>query len=194
MEKFRPKGDEGISTEIPTVSGELYERTREALAEEGYTFVVDIKPLSIGQLFVFVSFPKYIRNIVSPQMEVAINPNNLRIEGSNSESTDAQIEMIAKEEARLKGKLPQEARGVISMCMQRAPVLVQLERAYKEDTGKVLFTDWSGRTDTQTVPGYVATVGRNYPSYRFDVADCSRDTGNKFIFAVPAVVLPRKLS
>lgn len=192
----------GTSFEIPTVREELYTRTLEALAKEGYTFVVDILPVSIGQLatdkatsqrFGYVSASENMRAIIPPQMKVAINPNNLRITNSNSKSTDTQIEMIKEEEAALKGKLPQEVRNLISMRIKNASVLAQLDDKYQKKTGKVLFTNWSGRTDDQTVPDVVVGVGRVTPTSGLHVVGWGRSFGRADIFVVPVVVLPRKL-
>jgi len=189
--------------EIPTVSEELYMKTREALVKEGYTFVVDIESLSIDQLaedpvisqrFGYVSPSEDMRGIVPPQMEVAINPKNLRIKDSNYKPTDTQKIMINNEETGLKDKLPKDVRSLISMRMQNASVLVQLDDKYQKETGKVLFTDWFGRTDDQTVPGIVAGVGRFDPADRLDVHDWDRGGGDDYVFAVPVVVLPRKLA
>ena len=189
--------------EIPTVSEELYTKTREALAKEGYTFVVDIKPLSIGQLMAdeatkqrlgYVNSSENMRAIAPQQMEVAVNPKKLRIKNSNSKSTDTQIEMLQKEETALKDKLPQEVRPLISMRMQNTSVLAQIDDKYQKQTGKALFTNWFGRTDDQTVPGIVSGVGRSDPASGLDVLGWVRDFGRGLVFAVPVVVLPRKLT
>lgn len=187
--------------EIPTVSKELYAQTKEALAKEGYTFVVDIEPVSIGQLatgeetsqrFAYVNPSENMRAIVPPKMEVAINPENLRIKNSESKSTDTQIRMIQREETALKGKLSQEVRDLINMRMQNASVLAQLDGEYEKETGEVLFTNWFGRTDDQTIPGRVANVGRYNPTSRLLVRYWDRDLGYDVVFAVPVVVLPRQ--
>lgn len=188
--------------EIPTVSETLYTQTREALAKEGFTFVVDIEPVSIGQLatdeatswhFGHVNPSEGMRAIVPQQMEVAVDPKNLRIRTSNSNPTDSQIRMIQDREAALKGRLPEDVRDLISMRMQHASVLAQLDFEYQKRTGKLLFTDWFGRTDDQTSPGRVAGVGRNEPSYWLDVSDWNRGRGSSVVFAFLTVVLPRKL-
>lgn len=189
--------------EIPTVSEEMYVKIREALAKENYTFTVAIEPVSIGQLvtdgvigqrFKYVNSSGDMRAIVPPKMEVAINPKNLRIRKSNLKSTDTQIRMIQEEEKVLKDKLPQEVRGFINMGMQNASVLAQLDCKYEEKTGRVLFTNWFGRTDDQTFHGDVAGVGRHVPTSGLYVVGWSRDDGPGLVFAVPVVVLPRKLA
>lgn len=188
------------ASEIPTVSAELYVKTRKALAKKGYTFIVDILPVSIGQLAKDeatnqrVNASENMRAIVPPQMEVAINPKNLRIKNSNSKSTEDQIRMLKEEEKALKVKLPQEIRDIISIRMQTASVLAQVDAKYQKKTGKVLFTNWFGRTDDQTIPGGVVIVGRFDSASRLDVCVWPRGYGVDFVFAVPVVVLPRKLA
>jgi hypothetical protein len=189
--------------EIPTVSEALYTQTREALAKEGYTFVVAVEPLSIGQLasdkaisqyFSYVNPSKHMRGIIPQQMEVAINPKKLRLKGSNSESTDTQIGMIKHEEAGLNGKLPQEVRDLVSMRMQNASVLMQADFKYQEETGEVLFTNWFGRTDDEASPDLVINVGRADPTSRLSVGAWVRGDGYGPLFAVSVVVLPRQLT
>ncbi|MBF8249549.1 MAG: hypothetical protein HW400_150 [Candidatus Levybacteria bacterium] len=191
------------SFEIPAVSEELYMKTREALAKEGYTFIVDILPVSIGQMvtdkatsqhFGYVNPSENMRAIIPLQMEVVINPKKLRIKGSNSKSTDTQIEIIKNEGTKLKNKLPQEVKNLVSMHMRNASVLAQLDCKYQQETGKVLFTNWYGRTNDQIVSGHVAYVGRHAPASLLDVSDWSRGVGRDSVFAVPVVVLPRKLA
>lgn len=187
--------------EIPTVSEVLYTQTREALRKKGFLFIATIEQLSIGQLaaneatsqhFDYFNPSKNVCAIVPPQMEVAINPKKLRIEKSNSKSTDTQIKMIKKEEKALKGKLPQEVRDLIGMRMQNASVLVQLDFKYHEETGGILFTNWLGRTDDEIVPGYTANVGRNDPTNKLSIGAWVRSDGYDPLFAVYIVVLPRK--
>lgn len=190
--------------EIPTVSKELYEKTREALAKEGFTFVVEIKPASIDQLvtgtkrllFGYINPAREMRSNISPQIEVAIDPNNFRIEDSNNLSTDDQIEKIKEREAILKGKLPKDVRDVISMLKppKYASILAQLDFEHQTRTGRAFFTNWFGRTDDQVIPGSVAHVGRFGPTSGLLVRDWARGDGRDYVFAVSAVVLPRQLA
>ena len=186
---------------IRTVTKEQYTKTLEDLEKEGYTFVVAIDPVSIGQLatgeatskhFDYLNPSRNVWDIRPPRMEVAINPNKLRVKKSNFKSTDAQIRKIRKEEASLRGKLPQVVRNFISMRMQNASVLVQLDFKYQEKTGEVLFTNWHGRTDDQTVSGSTANVGRSDSTSRLSVGAWVRGDGYGPLFAVSVVVLPRK--
>lgn len=190
--------------EIPAVSEELYVKTREALAKEGFTFFADIKPVSIGQLaidkgptpfFDYINPSEKMRCNVPPQIEVAIDPNNFGIEGSNYKSRDDQIKKIQEKETALKSKLPKEVRDLISMRMpKQASILAQLDFEHQKQTGKILFTSWFGRTDDQTAPGLVAHVGRDDPTERLLVCGWPRVFGYRYAFAVSVVVLPRKLA
>lgn len=202
------------SIEIPTVSELLYMKTREALAKEGYIFVVNIESVSIGQLlshqatslhFEYVNPSENMRTIVPPQMEVVVNPKSRRIENSNSKSTDVQIRMIEEEEAVLRVRLPKEVRNLISMRVQNVSVLVQTHFKYKEATGKVFFANdkfggllgggWFAGTDDQTSPGRVAFVGRYSAPRGLYIGDTNRARNNEDnnVFAPRLVVLPRKL-
>lgn len=190
--------------EIPRVSKEVYTLTREALVKEGFTFVADIKPVSVCQLaanegttpfFDYINPSEKMRSNVPPQIEVAIDPSNFRIEGSNYKSADDQIKKIQEQEISLKGKLSKDVRGFISMIRPRhASILAQLDFEHQKQTGKKLFTNWFGRTDDQTVPGVVAHVGRDYQTEKLLVCGWSRSHGYPYVFAVSAVVLPRKLA
>ncbi len=199
----QPKKTAG-KLEIPIVNEGLYNKTREALEKQGLSFIVAIAPESIGQLaartetgsfFGYINSSRQMRSNVPPQIELAIDPNNFRIANSNNLPTDVQFEWIKGEETILKGKLPADVRNVISLLRPKhASILAQLDFGHQKRTGKVLFTDWFGRTDDQTVPGYVARVGRSHPTLRLGVGDWSRGSGGGDVFAVSAVVLPRKLA
>lgn len=104
---------------IPRVSEALCSQTRDALAKKGFTFVVAIEPVSIGQLvtdeatsqrFDFVHSSENMRAIVPPQMELAINPKILRIRRSNSKSTNTQIKMIQEREQLLNVDFPKKPK------------------------------------------------------------------------------------
>ncbi len=191
------------SLEIPAVSEKLYVKTRKELEKQGLEFVV-VNPESIDQLatneearslFGYINRSEKMRSNIPPQIEVAIDPNHFRIEGSNRLSTDDQIEKIKHQEAMLKGKLPEDVKNLISMRMpEHASLLVQLDLEYQKRKRKALFTNWFGRTDDQTFLGLVAIVGRFDPTGRLLVDGWPRGIGSDFLFAVPVVVLPRKLA
>jgi len=190
--------------EIPTVSEEQYTETREALEKLGFNFVVTLNPQSIDQLanapttaplFGYINPSDKMRSNLPPQMEIAIDPNHFRIEGSNNLSTTDQFKKIKEQEVILKEKLPENIRNVISMLRPKhASILAQLDFEHQKRTRRVLFTNWFGRTDDQTVPGFVAIVGRYVPASRLDVFGWNRFYGNILVFAVSTVVLPQKLA
>lgn len=189
---------------IPTVSGEGYKRICETLAKEGFIFVVAIKSVSIGQLatnrrtgllFDYIDPSEEMRSNIPPQMEVAIDPNNFRIEGSDRFPTVAQFGEIEEQEAFLKKKLPKNVRNLISMFNPNASILAQLDFEHKKRTGRVLFTDWFGCTnDRSSDPGNATVVGRKDPTGGLRVGDWRRVGGIDLVSAVSVVVLPRKLT
>lgn len=181
------------SFEIPTVSEEVYKRTIEALAEEGINFRITIEPKSLGQLFEeensreqgnrfgYINSSTSLRAIVPPQMEVAIDPNNFKIGGSNNLSTANQIKKILERERILKDVLRTKAGDEVANAISIMPmikgsssVLSQLDFAYQDKEGKLLFPDFHGRTDDQSVSGFVAHVGRAGPAGRLRVRGWGR--------------------
>lgn len=159
-EKPKPHGLEPIrfAIEIPAVSKEVYMRTREALEAVGHTFVTAIRSVSIEDLlaedrqrkqvrFGYVNDSKTMRATVPPEMEVVVNPDRVRIEGSNRLPTDEQKAKIKTEEAELKEQLPKDLRDLVSMHMVDPSTYSQLEDAYIDKEGKLLFPDYFARTD-----------------------------------------------
>lgn len=176
----KPHGLEQIRyvIEIPEVSEELYARTREALEATGYTFVAAIRSVSIKDLLLedeqreregkprrldYVNDSKTMRATVPPEIEVAINPSSVRIERSNCLSTNDQQARIREEEVRWKKQLLEDVRPYVSMRMVDPSTYSQLEDAYMDKEGELLFPNYFARTDVQTVRGYVADVGRVDP-------------------------------
>lgn len=195
-----------IAPEIRKVTKEKYQRLLEALKHEGIDFVVAIKPKSMGQLYEedgkrperdqkigYVDPSETMRAITPPKMEVAFSSKRVRIKRSNNLSANAQKQMIAEEEAKLKSKLPEDLRDTISMIMPGVSVQQQMDAAYEANTGQLLYPDFFGRSDDETVPGSVADAGRPSPAYQFRVVDCSRDVGRPDVFAIRVVVLPQIL-
>lgn len=193
--------------EIPTVSEARYEQVCKALAEKGITFVVAINPESIDQLaanektkpffdFDHVDSSGEMRSDVPPQMEVAIDPRNFRIEGSASLSPVNQLEEIDDTEAFFKEKFSRNVRGLISMLRPNASILAQLDFKHQKRTGKVLFTDWFGCANNQfSDPDKgVTCVGRKDPTGGLRIGDWNFVDGLDIVYAVSAVVLPRKLA
>lgn len=203
-------GKEGLAPkarfEIPAVSEELYNRVREAVEQAGYNFIVPIRSVPLEDLIAedrqreqdgkprrlgYVNDSKTIRATIPPKMEVAINPTRFKIAGSNRLSTDQQEKKINQEQVMLRGQVPSDIQHLVNMEMVDPSALSQLEDAYMDKTGGLLFPDYFARTDVQ--PVHVARVGRDDPSHRRDVGGWHR-FGYGPIFAVSVVVLPRKLT
>lgn len=197
--------------EIPAVNEELYNRTREAVEQAGYNFVVPIRSVSIADLLaedkqrkqrgeprrlVYVAPSKTMRATVPPEMEVAINPAKFKIEGSNFLSTDEQKKRIKAVEVQLRAQVPQDIQYLVIMEMVDPSTISQIENMYRDEhNGAVLLRDWFARTDMETVQGRVAIVGRYSPKGRGGrrVGGWRRDLGDDLVFAAAVVVLPRKL-
>lgn len=210
-ETSKPRGLEPIrfAIEIPTVSEELYRRTREAVEQAGYKFIVPIRSVSMQDLLAedelryqngkarrlgYVNDSKRMRDTVPPEMEVAIDPARFKIEGSNRLSTDRQKIRVKQEQAILKGQVPKDIQHLVNMEMVDPSTLSQVEDKYMEENNALLLPDWSARTDIQTIQGLVAHVGRPYPAYPRYVNVWNRGNGYDGVFAASVVVLPRKLS
>lgn len=194
--------------EIPTVSDETYAETRKAVEATG-AFIVSIRSLTMEDLLRedeqrgqrgepkrlgYVNDSKTMRATLPPEMEVFINPNAVRIEGSNNLSTDRQKIKIAEVEARFKDHLPERVRPFVSFHMVDPSTYSQLEDAWMDAGRGLLLPDYFARTDVRNVEGGVARVGRHDPSDQRDVDDWNRVHGDRFVFAVPVGVLPQKLA
>lgn len=186
--------------EIPTVSKELYNKTREDLGEKGFIFVA-IEPVSTyslaidkASLFGYLNLSTEVIRHIPPQIEVAIDPKNFKIKGSNNLLTDDVFQKIQERETALRRKLPKNVRDLISLLrVIPSSILIQLDLEHQGQTRKVLFTDWFGRgVDDRTVPDRIVRVGRSDPTRKLDVDAWGRD-GDNNVFAVSAVVLPREL-
>lgn len=194
--------------EIPEVSEDLYEKTIKELAGQGYKLIVDIEPLKISQLakdkitrplFGYINPSEEMRSNFPPKIKIAINPDNVKIEGSNNLPSDAQAEMIGIQEAILRNTLSEDVRDNIFMLRPSdasASIFAQLDFRYQEQTGKRLFADYFARTDDQTHPGWGAIVGRNpyLPSNGLIVVDRNFHKKSNIVFGISVVLLPQKLS
>lgn len=195
-----------FAVEIPTVSEEIYRRTREAVEQAGYSFIVPIRSISMQDLITedeqrgsrrlgYVDDSKRMRATVPPEMEVAINPARFRINGTNGLPINEQKRRIKQEQAILRGQIPEDIRHLVNMGMVDPSTISQVEDKYMDkNNGALLLPDWFARTDVQTVQGNVAFVGRHGPNVRRDVDDWDRGDGDGRVFAASVVVLPRKLA
>lgn len=192
--------------EIPTVDEETYRRTREAVEQVGYSFIVAIRSISMQDLIAedeqrgsrrlgYVNDSKRMRATVPPEMEVAISPARFKINGTNGLHTNEQKRRIKQEQAILRGQVPEDIRHLVNMEMVDPSTISQVEDEYMDkNNGALLLPDWFARTDVQTVQGYVAYVGRSDPYYQRYVNDVNRGFGCGVVFAASVVVFPRKLA
>ena len=191
---------------IPLVSEEVYRETRRAVEATG-VFITSVRSVSIRDLLAedelreqrgkprrlgYVNESKRMRATVPLEMEVFIDPNAVRIEGSNNLPTNTQKQMIQDAGERFRDKLPQGVRSNVVFDMMDPSTMSQLEDAWMDAGRGLLLPDYAARTDVQTVPGCVANVGRGDPTYRRVVSGWGRDFGLDHVFAVPVGVLPRK--
>jgi len=147
---------------IPEVSEELYVRTREALASQGFTAAVDIKPLSIAQIveahqrsFAPQTIDK-ARSLVTdgavtpPEMQVVARPNKWNIHGSERPLTsrEAVNALTHEEEEALRERLPADVRELVSMPMPCASVIMQLgiEMRYRSSGVGFILPDFRSRS------------------------------------------------
>lgn len=211
VENPRPRGLEPIrfAIEIPIVGDEVYLKTCEAVRATGYTFFAAIRPVSMEDLIAedrqreqeknsrrlgFVNDSKAMRATVPPEMEVAINLDRVRIDGSNYLSTDDQQAINKEEEATWKEQLPEDIRPFVSMHMMDPSTYSQLEDAYVDSKGGLLLPNYFARTDVPTVSGRVAMIGHLDSSRQRRVGEWDRNEGQYNIYFVPVVVLPRRLT
>lgn len=212
-------GKKEISPRFPMVEGiGVSEKTlfelRAALIKLGYSFFARTSPLSIAQLksmnkkdFDFMNSSETMRAIVPPSMEIAVNPHKLKLSNSRrsleegwGESLAADeylaLEALSLEEKDLKSFLPDGLKDFVSMPVLSASTLVQIDKAYRKESGGFFFDEWYGQSNSQTEYGVAVSVGREW-GYGKHSGNGLRigdwDIYDQPIFMVPAVVLPRKI-
>lgn len=195
-----------LEIEIPQVSEEVYAKTRKAV-EATRAFIAPIRSVSIEDLLAedrgrgqrrfnheWVNSSKTMRATVPPEMEVFIDPNAVRIEGSNDRPTDVQKQMIQDAGARFRERLPDAVRSLVVFNMMDPSTISQLEDRWMDVGRGLLLPNYFARTDVEIVRGYDARVGRFGPNDQRRVVDWYRDLGYDLDFAVFVGVLPRKLA
>lgn len=119
--------------------------------------------------------------------EVAINPSELFLPGSNGKTLQEQEKMIAD----FSKKLGRKVGGVMAI-MGEAADYVDLAFAYFDKTGKYLFGEKYNydyaRTKTPSVGSSVALVGSFRRDSGLGVSDWFRGDGDDLVWAVPLVV------
>lgn len=196
--------------EIPSVSEEVYAATRRAVetAIPG-VFITPIRSVTMENLLAedsqrkqrgesgrlgYVNESKTMRVTLPPAMEVFIDPKAIRIEGSNSLSTDAQKAEIARVAASYRERLPEALRDNVDWHMVDPSTMSQLEDAWMDAGNEPFLPNFFARTDVETVEGDVAHVGHRGPDRQRVVVDWRRVPGYDGVFAVAVGVLPQKLA
>lgn len=196
-----------FAIEIPQVPQGVYEETRRAVEATG-AFITSIRPLSIQDLLRedrkrmegerrfsdWINPSQLMWATVPPNMEAFIDPQNVRIEDSNSLPTGLQKELIAQARAEFRLQLPEAVRFLVGLQMVDPSTYFQLEDAWMAAGRGLLFPDFFARTDVKTVEGGVADIGRIEPSDQRKIIGHNRNLGHRKVFAVPVGVLPRKLA
>ena len=94
-----------------------------------------------------------MRATLPPEMEVFINPNAVRVEGSNNLSTNEQKIKIAEEAAKFKEQLPEGVRAFVGLYMVDPSTYSQLEDAWMDAGNGLLLPNYFARTDIRIVGG-----------------------------------------
>lgn len=202
--------------EIPEVSEEVYAETRRAIeAIIPGVFITPIRSVTMEDLLAeygqreqrwepmrlgYVHDSDIVRATLPPAMEVFIDPEAIRIEGSNYLPADEQKREIAKIAASYRERLPEALRGNVDWHMVDPSTMSQLEDAWMDAGNGPLLLNYFARTDVETVKGHVVCVGRYGPNDQRIVCAWGRDDGDGYghsyvrVFAVPVGVLPQKLA
>lgn len=196
--------------EIPTVSEGVYAETRRAVeAAIPGVFFVSIRSVTMEDLLAedkrreqrgkrgrlgFVHYSRNMRATLPPAMEAFIDPQAIRIKGSNSLSIVARKAEIARVAESYRERLPEALRGNVVWHMPDPSTMSQLEDAWIDADRGLLLPDYFAITNVKTVGNSAALVGREDPRYLRSVVGWNRGDGLGLIFAVAVGVLPRKLA
>lgn len=181
--------------ELLSLVREPTEEEKEALGKRGIVFL-PAQTKSLPQVvsedqdyfwsgeLEYVNRRTELRDYVSPvPLQVGLNFENPAIPGSFNKSKRIQLEMIEEQSQELQKEFP-DAR----LVMLPSTIYSQADKAYKEKTGRVFFTNFFARALDQTSEVYSADVGRGRPTHRLNVLECFAEFGHGRIGAVPAVV------
>ncbi len=168
---------------------------REIFVREGFVFLT-VEAKSLGQFveenaeyFGHVNPSAGLRAYTPPQnFEIAINYKQVRVPQSNNSSQEEQLRMIEEYSKDKIEKLIPSARAI----MLPATAYAQADFAFQKIPDSQLLTDFWARALDTTVESSVAHVGRGHPDGPLGVGGWCRDDGFHLVWAVPAVVFPRK--
>lgn len=211
VKRYSPDGRGRFEIDVPTVSRELFEKTRRVVEATGYTFFTRIRAVSIDDLLAedairrkngekgkfgnVASDVELLRGRIPPEMEVAINPNKVKIEGSNidpykdKEKYLSPDQIIRKEENMWKTQLPEDIRSLVRMFIPDPSTLAQLDLDYQARTGGPLFREFFAEADLGVFHDQIAAVGRHNLDITVTGWNDSPDYDKTYV--VPVVVLPR---
>lgn len=177
--------DAAIPVETPDNQRKLSPEQLQGLKSIGFTFVRDVQALSLDQLsrdssvkhlFGYVTDIAELRNIVPVARQVAVNPKQVYVEGSENLGYDDQLEVRDRVVRKLlKTPLKRGTLEGVDFAPDKASVLVQLDFAYQVAfNGQKLFPNYFVRSqDEYDHPGFgpdVAGVGRGVRGGRLGVS------------------------
>ena len=111
----------------------------------------------------------------------------LALSSSFGKPQETQLRMIDEYSQELQKQFP-DVRAI----MLPSTGYAQVDRAYKAETGEVLFRVYYARALDNFSGGYAVHVGRYDPSHPLSVNEWLADDGHHNVVAVPAVVFLRK--
>lgn len=198
-ESEEPSEPRDLVQETFDLLGNLREPTaeeKEILENNGFVFfTVEAKSLEqvnqdSRQYIDYLHPSEKLRAYTSPQeFVVAIKPSELRLAESNNSSQGKQLKMITEYSQNKLEKLVPSAKAVMLPATGYAQADIEFQRT---KDGQKLFPDFWARALDATVDSFVAHVGRGHPGYGLRVGGWSRAYGFHRVWAVPAVVFPRK--
>lgn len=196
-----PPAETAPKPDLRAATYELLSRLREPSGEErdalkGYLFFrVSAESLAQvmeekGNYLGYVDPSEKLRSYAPPgDFVVAVDPNMLRLPGSNNSSQAEQLRMTeAYSKDSIESILPQ-AKAI----MLPSTALVQMDITYQEEhNGKKLFPDFRVRALEETVGPYAANVGRGHPGLGLRVSGWFAGLGYSDVWVCPAVVFVRQ--
>lgn len=197
----KPAEEKAIQPDLCAATYELLSRLREPSVEErdalkGYLFFrVSAESLAQvmeakGDYLGYVDPSEKLRSYVPPgDFVMAVNPNMLRLPGSNNSSQAEQLIMTEEYSKGSVEPLVPHAKAI----MLPTTALVQMDVACQEEhNGEKFFPDFLVRALDETVGPDAASVGRDHPGHRLRVNGWDARHGGPGVWACPAVVFVRQ--
>lgn len=162
----------------------------------------DIDPKSLGDMldeesrsgqknFGFINPHKPLRDFKPAATRAAINPNQLHVPDTHLLTTEERYYLIEA----INSSLKEEGITGFKASMPDPSTLVQLDRRYREETGKNLIvglyayatTGLYQFTETANLQSWWA-VGRIHPNNKLVVINCSRGKDTRHVSLIPVFV------